>query len=138
MVAGCMPWETLAPPSRLGAGRAETVSRHNAKRAETGVGALAKDKYVQSQAQYAANRIAWESGGDCVLNHSTELLAWYNAFAGENIGCIWDCIDAKAAVKAFWASPPHRAIMIEPGFHRIGVGIQCIGPMSYFAVHFVA
>jgi uncharacterized protein YkwD len=135
-----MPWESMLNPPGLPPARTETVTRHNTKRVENGVAGLAKDKVANDHAQYAANRIAYESGGGCLLVHTVgeELLAWYNAKTGENIGCIPGCIDVKVAVKAFWNSPPHRAIVLDADFHRIGVGIQCVGDISYFAVHFIA
>jgi uncharacterized protein YkwD len=134
-----MPWESMVNPPGLPSARNEAVSRHNTKRAESGVAGLAKDEGANHNAQYVANRIAYESGGGCVLFHSAgdQLLGWYNAKAGENIGCIPGCIDTKGAVKAFWNSPPHRAILLDGDFHRIGVGIQCTGEISYWAVHFV-
>lgn len=137
--AGCVPWDSMPAPPGLGAGRAATVDRHNVKRAKHARPALTKKKAANKHAQYTANRIAYQSGGGCVLSHSSghELLSWYQAKAGENIGCIWGCIDAKAAVQAFWSSPPHKAIILDGDFRRIGVGVQCTGDLSYFAVHFV-
>jgi uncharacterized protein YkwD len=140
VIAGCVPWNSMPAPPGLGAERSETVNRHNTKRAKHGRPALTKAKSANPHAQYVANRIAYQSGGGCLLTHSSghELLSWYNAKAGENIGCIPGCIDAKTAVRAFWKSSPHRAIMLDGDFRRIGVGIQCVGHLSYFAVHFAA
>lgn len=135
-----MPWESMRNPPGLPSARTEITRRHNTKRAQSARAGLVKDKAANKHAQYAANRIAYESGGGCLLVHSAGslLLGWYNAKAGENIGCVPGCIDAKLAVKAFWNSPPHRAIVLDADFHRIGVGVQCAGSRTYLAIHFVA
>ena len=127
-------------PPNLGFHRKAVRAKHNEKRSNHGVGSLARSKYAHDRAQEVANRVAAESGGGCVLNHTNgnQLLAWYNAATAENLACVTGCIDSGAGFKAFWRSPPHRQNILNGGYHRIGVGIQCVGSRSYFAVHLVA
>jgi uncharacterized protein YkwD len=132
--------ETASAGER-GEARKEMVHRHNVKRAKHARVALIKSKPANQHAQKVAERIAKQSGGGCVLVHSSgpKLLGWYNAKAGENIGCIPGCINTKAAMRAFWSSPPHKAIILDHDFRWIGVGVECGGnDLSYFAIHFVA
>jgi uncharacterized protein YkwD len=134
-VAACTP-----NPHNLGQHRKVIRQKHNEKRSNHGVGSLARSKYAHDRAQEAANRVAAESGGGCVLRHTdgNTLLAWYNAAAAENLACITGCIDSGAGFRAFWKSPPHRQNILNGAYHRIGVGIQCVGSRSYFAIHLVA
>jgi uncharacterized protein YkwD len=127
-------------PHNLGQHRKVIRQKHNEKRSNRGVGSLARSKYAHDRAQEAANRIASESGGGCVLRHTdgNRLLGWYGAATAENLACITGCIDSGAAFKSWWKSPPHRQNILNGGYHRIGVGIQCVGSRSYFAVHLVA
>jgi uncharacterized protein YkwD len=139
-LAACAPWQSLPNPPGLGGHRAYMRQDHNAGRALWRVAPLVKDKGANHNAQYVANRIAWESGGGCVLGHTPgdELLGWYGTKAGENIACVVGCIDSRTAMRQFWDSPTHAQQILDAGFHRIGIGVQCSGSTSYYAVHFVA
>lgn len=136
VLAGCVP-----TPPNVGFARKAMREQHNDKRAKYGVAPLLKSKSANYTAQLAANRVSGESGyAGCTLVHTdgAQLLAWYNARAGENIACVPGCIDSGAAFKAFWQSLAHRENILDGGYHWIGVGVQCNGPMAFFAVHFVA
>ena len=115
------------------------IERHNQKRAQYGHGPLTRSKWANAMAQSTARRIAGESAGGCTLRHTdpNALLGWYNAAVAENLGCVWGCVDSRTAFKQFWHSPPHQANMLG-GYRWIGVGIECWGAMSYFAVHYVS
>ncbi|MGH9025814.1 MAG: CAP domain-containing protein [Acidimicrobiia bacterium] len=135
-LVGCVP----TPPG-VGFARKTVREQHNQKRAKYGVAPLTKSKAANHNAQIAANRISGESGyGGCNLNHTSgfQLIAWYNARVAENIACIVGCIDSGGAFKAFWHSPAHRSNMLDGGFRWIGIGVQCNGPMSFFAIHYIS
>jgi hypothetical protein len=133
---------SAGPPADAGvraSHRNHLTEWHNNKRAKFGHGPFTKSKWSNALAQSAARRIAAESGGGCNLRHTdpNALLGWYNAAAAENIACVWGCIDSRTAFRQFWRSGPHRANMLG-GYRWIGIGIECWGPMSYFAIHYVA
>ena len=140
VVIGTSPPPVDAKPAGLASHRNHLIEKHNRKRARFGVAPLTKSKWANALAQSSAGRIASESGGGCVLRHTDgqQLLGWYNAAVAENIACVWGCIESKTAFRQFWNSGPHRANILDGRYRWIGIGIECWGPMSYFAIHYVA
>jgi uncharacterized protein YkwD len=128
-----------AKPPALGWHRKHLIQKHNKKRVNHGVAPLTKSKWAHALAQSAAGRVALESGGGCLLRHTdgNQLLGWYNAPVAENLACVWGCVDSATAFKQLWLSPPHRANILDGRYRWIGIGIECWGPMSYFAIHYV-
>jgi uncharacterized protein YkwD len=117
-----------ATPSALGAGRASAqaslLQAMNAARAAHGLRPLRLDLRLDhaagahtsemlhantfSHGDFAGRMAAFHLGGGLGEN-----LAWGSGSAGS----------ARSVVRMWLASPAHRANLLRPGFHRLGLGL---------------
>lgn len=65
--------------------------------------------------------------------HSARLPCCY---AGENVGVTWGSL--RSLYRAFMASPPHRANILNPKFHRVGIGKTSRNGAVWITMIFVA
>jgi len=136
--AGCRPRPVSGREVGGGGGVATDIARrHDAARAAAGMAGLVVDGAMNANAQLHADRMA-RGGGGCNIWHSNELGAWYAGHsAAENVSCIAPCPgDGGQAMSMWLASPEHRVNVLDPAFHRIGVGVTCNGREMLAVVHF--
>jgi uncharacterized protein YkwD len=117
--------------SRVGsaAARAAIVCLINQQRARSGRGALATDPRLGRAAERHAadmarrNYFSHVSRSGRTPSARARAAGWHGR-VGEMIA--WDCgtlATARATVRAWMASAPHRAIMLGPG-HAVGIGFK--------------
>jgi uncharacterized protein YkwD len=119
----------------------DLLNSHRSIRCQNGLGDVALDGSMNDHAQFHAQRLM--GAGACNnLFHSTELSAWYSGAGawGENLACIdWSggCWGDAAKVMDMWmASPEHRANILNPSYHWMGIGVACDGRRTYFVTQF--
>jgi uncharacterized protein YkwD len=116
---------------------------HNSARNFAGLPLMAGDLGISSNAQFTAERMRDESGGQgCMLRHSTpaQMSSRYPGRAwGENIGCYPGCANAAgSATRAFLRSAIHRGNILNPNYLSFGVGAACNGRYLFVAVQFTS
>jgi uncharacterized protein YkwD len=110
----------------------QVAHRINALRAQHGLsqlvidGRLARAGRAQSSAMMSSRNLSHAANGNSGKNRLTRLcLRMHASTVGETIGWIKYRNPAKQAagiVRWWMRSPPHRAALMSPTFHRIGVG----------------
>jgi uncharacterized protein YkwD len=144
VLAGCNSLYSSTPaPAGSGTMRSQLVALHNGARAAAGIGPLTEVAGLDSDAQYAANRLMLSSGGGCNLVHTSpaQMSAWYGGTWAENIACApnspnWSCASMQPFNNLFISSPPHRANILNGGYTEVGVGVACGGSYTFVVVHF--
>ena len=107
--------------------KSEIVSLTNTERTQNKVVTLAESPALDRAAQAKANDMAQKGYFSHVSPDGTEPWAWisesgYNfQYAGENLAVRF--VDSGDVVRAWMASPSHRANMVKPEYRNIGVGI---------------
>ena len=110
----------------------EVVAQVNAERASRGLAALELDVRLGA----AAIRHSEDMAGGCFLSHTgsdgsepgqrISQAKYASSTWGENVA--YGHANASGVVKAWLASPDHRANILNPSFHHIGVGHVPEGP----------
>jgi uncharacterized protein YkwD len=128
-----------AQPRRLGAAaaRGALLCAVNRVRARHGLAAFGADAGLQRAAGRHAHDMvrrryfAHQRAGGPSLADRLHAAGWRGRTAGEAIA--WGCgspASARATVRAWLHSPPHRAILLSSGFTAAGVGVAGRAPVS--------
>lgn len=138
--AACVPNPSAAPPPQQASGGpvGSIINALNGARGQAGLPGFAVDGGMNGNAQFHANRLASGGGGCGNLWHSGEIGQWYAGHAAaENVACFSPCISDGGQFVSMWLnSPPHRANILDGGYHYVGVGAACNGGAMYAVAHF--
>jgi len=129
-----------APPASVGGAAGEQFALVNQDRAANGVAPLAYSAMLARVAQYRAQEMLTRNyfshyNPDTGQLAFVELLqAWGITYmrAGENIA--WSTNPSMAGINTlFMNSPDHRANILNPAFHHVGIGVATDGQKTMVA-----
>ena len=107
----------------------------NAQRAEAGIAALRHDRNLAraarrfSKAMVAQRFFGHVSPAGSTLDERADAAGFSGSTLGETIGWGSGHLATPAAIVTGWMnSPPHRAIILDGGFRRIGLGVASGSP----------
>ena len=105
---------------------ATLLAAMNGARAQYGLAPLKADGALNAaasahSADLASRGVLDHVGGDgATLLQRLLRVGWHGTMAGEDLAVGYG---PKATVQAWLASPGHRANLLSPSFHRVGVGV---------------
>jgi len=125
--------ETSAPSSRAYSHAVECLV--NAQRAAAGLSGLSHDARLARAARRYSSAMVRQGFFDHVspqgstLSERARAAGWSGRTLGETLGWGSGSLATPAAIVEGWMnSPPHRAILLGGGFHRIGLGVASGSP----------
>jgi uncharacterized protein YkwD len=130
LAAAVVAAAALASPAHAAASPQTTViGLLNQERAAHGAGPLHADARLSKAARgHSRDMVAHHTFGHGSFVSRIERTGWMRGRRGWKVGenLAWgegDRATPQAIVNAWMASPPHRATLLNPAYHHVGVGI---------------
>jgi uncharacterized protein YkwD len=136
---------TASTPPTLTDREQAIYAAHQAERASRGIAYLTVDPALQTIARARAQTMAdnhlfshYNPNGDTIYDMFADAnYDWTDATENIHFNDVSLSQSEAWAMTEYMASPPHRANILKPGFHRIGIGVATSASgVHYYSVVF--